>query len=135
MLTSDRPIRCHWVHYPVFPRNRKCQIASSLFNRIASDLSNELDNTTSLSDLALSLGADVPGTDNDGDLGETAWLCLLVLSVDCFRSPIVVLVLTLAEELGIAVGEEVDNGGRVGLGAANVLVAGFNGDERPTVPV
>ena len=49
--------------------------------------------------------------------------------------PIVVLVLTLAEELSIAVGEKVDNGGRVGLGAADVLVAGLNGDERPAVSV
>lgn len=79
------------------------------FPKPASYLSDELDNTTSLNNLALSLGADVPGTDNDGDLGETA----------------------LAEELGVAVGEEVDDGGRVGLGAADVLVAGLKGDERP----
>ncbi len=41
------------------------------------------------------------------------------------------LILTLAEELGIAVGKEVDNGSRVGLGAADVLLAGLGGDERP----
>lgn len=28
-------------------------------------------------------------------------------------------------------GEKVDDGGRVGLGAANVLLAGLSGDERP----
>ena len=44
-------------------------------------------------------------------------------------------VLTLAEELGVAVGEEVDDGGRVGLGAADVLVPGLGGDEGPAAEI
>ena len=44
-------------------------------------------------------------------------------------------ILTLAEELGVAVGEEVDNGSRVGLGAADVLLPGLSGDERPPATV
>lgn len=36
------------------------------------NLSNELNNTASLSNLALSLGADVSRTDDEGDLGKTA---------------------------------------------------------------
>lgn len=39
---------------------------------------------------------------------------------------------TLSKELGIAVGEEVDDGSRVGLLAADVLVADLKGDEGPT---
>ncbi len=39
--------------------------------------------------------------------------------------------LTLAKVLGIAVGQKVDDGSGVGLGAADVLLAGLGGDERP----
>jgi len=73
------------------------------------NLSDELNDTTGLGDLALSLGADVAGTDNDRDLGKTA----------------------LAEELGVAVGQEVDDGGGVGVGAADVLLASLGGDKGP----
>ena len=41
------------------------------------------------------------------------------------------MILTLAEELGIAVGEEVDDGGSVLLLAAEVLLPDVGGDERP----
>ena len=41
------------------------------------------------------------------------------------------LVLTLAEELGIAVGEEVDDGSSLGGGTRDVLLAGLSGDESP----
>jgi hypothetical protein len=47
-------------------------IASLYLSVTAPDLSNELDNTTGLRHLALSLGADVPRADDEGDLGETA---------------------------------------------------------------
>jgi hypothetical protein len=40
-------------------------------------------------------------------------------------------ILTLAEELSIAVGQKVDNGSGVGLGAADVLLPGLGGDEGP----
>lgn len=43
------------------------------------------------------------------------------------------MVLTLAEELGVAVGKEIDHGSRVALGTADVLVTGLDGDERPAV--
>ena len=42
---------------------------------------------------------------------------------------------TLSKELGIAVGQEVDNRGGVGLGAADVLLASLGGDERPAMTV
>lgn len=42
-------------------------------------------------------------------------------------------ILTLAEQLGVSVGEKVDDGSGVGLLAAGVLVADLNGDERPAV--
>lgn len=72
-------------------------------------LSDELDDTTGLLDLALGLGADVAGLDDDGDVGEAA----------------------LAEELGVAEGEEVDDGRLVGRLGAEVLIALLGGDEGP----
>lgn len=48
-----------------------------------------------------------------------------------FFNPPTVPILTLAQELGVAVGKEVDDGSCVGLGAANVLFPDLGGDERP----
>jgi len=76
----------------------------------ATSLCDELDNTTGLLDLALSLGRDVAGADDDGDLGETA----------------------LAEDLGVAEGQEVEDGGGVGVTlAGKVLLALLGGNEGP----
>ena len=76
----------------------------------ATSLCDELDNTTGLLDLALSLGRDVAGADDDGDLGETA----------------------LAEDLGVAEGQEVEDGGGVGVTlAGEVLLALLGRDEGP----
>lgn len=72
-------------------------------------LSNELNNTTGSLDLLLSIPAEVASADDDGDLGETA----------------------LAENLGVAEGKEVDDGGGVGLLAAQVGITLLGGDERP----
>jgi hypothetical protein len=72
-------------------------------------LSNQLNNTTSLLDLLLSIAAEVAGANNEGDFGETA----------------------LAEDLGVAEREEVDDGGSVGLLAAHVGVTLLGGNERP----
>lgn len=72
-------------------------------------LCDELDDTTGGLDLLLGLGADVAGADNDGDGNAT-----------------------LSEELGIAVREEVNDGGGVRLGGTGVLLAllsGKQGDE------
>jgi hypothetical protein len=83
-----------------------------LFNSISDglQLSDKLDNTTGLLDLALSLSRDVAGADDDGDLGET----------------------TLAENLGVTEREEVEDGGGVGVTlAGEVLLALLGGDERP----
>lgn len=71
-------------------------------------LCDELDDTASLLDLLLSLGADVASADNNGDSGETA----------------------LAEDLGVAVVEEVENGCVSAL-VGEVLVTLLGGDERP----
>ena len=72
-------------------------------------LGDELDNATGLLDLALGLGGDVAGADDDGDLGDAA----------------------LAEDLGVAEGQEVDDGGGVGLLAAQVGLTLLSGDESP----
>ena len=71
-------------------------------------LCDELDNTTSLLDLLLGLGADVAGTNDDGNGRETA----------------------LSKDLGVAEGEDVENGGLVGL-LGEVLIALLGRDERP----
>lgn len=72
-------------------------------------LCDQLNNTTSLLDLLLGVTAEVAGADDDGDLGETA----------------------LAEDLGVTEGQEVDDGGGVGLGAVQVGITLLGGDERP----
>jgi len=57
----------------VFPRNRNVKSLVLYFSITASDyLSNQLNNTACLDNLALSLSAHVPRTNDDGDLGETA---------------------------------------------------------------
>lgn len=71
-------------------------------------LCDELDDTTSLLDLLLSLGADVAGADDNGDGRET----------------------TLAENLGVAVVKEVEDGSISTL-LGEVLVTLLGGDERP----
>lgn len=71
-------------------------------------LCDELDDTTSLLDLLLGVLRNVTGANDDGDLGKT----------------------TLAEDLGVAEGEKVENGSLVGL-LGEVLLALLSGDERP----
>ena len=71
-------------------------------------LCDELDDTTSLLDLLLRLGADVAGANDDGNGGQTA----------------------LAEDLGVAVVEEVEDRGVAAL-LREVLIALLGGDERP----
>lgn len=70
-------------------------------------LCHKLNDTTGLGDLLLGQLADVSCADNDGGLGQTA----------------------LAEQLGVAEGGEVDDGGGFGLG--QVLLARLGGDQRP----
>lgn len=72
-------------------------------------LCDELNNTTDGLDLLLGVTADVAGTDDDGDLRKAA----------------------LSEDLGVAEGQEVDDGGDIGLLAAQVGVTLLSGDERP----
>jgi hypothetical protein len=71
-------------------------------------LCDELDDTASLLDLLLGLCREVPGADDDRDLGEA----------------------TLAENLGVAEVEEVEDGSLVAL-LGEVLVALLSGDEGP----
>lgn len=109
-LSSDRP--------PSFSRQNKsehswaadCPYSPAFFRNIdAKRLCDELNNTTGGLDLLLGVTADVAGTDDDGDLGETA----------------------LSEDLGVAEGQEVDDGGDIGLLAAQVGITLLSGDERP----
>lgn len=72
-------------------------------------LSNQLNDTTGLLDLLLCQLAHPSCADNQGDFGETA----------------------LAEDLGVAEGEEVEDGGGVLLGTGDVSLTGLGGDERP----
>ena len=72
-------------------------------------LCDELDDTTGLLDLALGVLGEVAGTDNDGDLRDA----------------------TLAEDLAVAEGEEVENGGGLGGLVGQVLLALLSGDEGP----
>lgn len=77
-------------------------------------LSNELDNTTGLLDLALSLLADVAGLDDERNVGET----------------------TLSENLGVAEREEVEDNGLVGRGVlAQVLVTSLLGNKSPELSI
>lgn len=71
-------------------------------------LCDELDNTTSLLDLLLGLGADIAGADDDGDGGKTA----------------------LSEDLGVAEVEEVEDGSVTTL-LGEVLIALLGGDQGP----
>jgi hypothetical protein len=80
--------------------------ASDIF---ALRLSNELNNTAGLLDLALSLLREVAGTDNDWDLGDAA----------------------LSKDLGVAEREEVEDGSGVGLLASDVGLAGLLRDQGP----
>lgn len=75
----------------------------------ARHLRNQLNDTTGFLDLALSLLADPPGPDDDGDLWKSA----------------------LAEHLGVSEGKEVEDGGGVGLLAGNVGITSLFGDEGP----
>lgn len=107
ILSSDRPpcwrtntARASNCPYsPAFPRNFSTN----------QRLCDELNNTTGGLDLLLGVTADVAGTDDDGDLGETA----------------------LSKNLGEAEGQEVDDGGDIGLLAAQVGVTLLGGDEGP----
>jgi hypothetical protein len=99
--SSTRPNAVKTAIAPIHP-------SSPIKHRIQR-LCDELNNTTSLLDLLLGITAEVTGADDDGDLGET----------------------TLAEDLGVAEGQEVDDGGGVGLGAAQVGVTLLGGDKGP----
>lgn len=72
-------------------------------------LRNQLNDTTSLSNLLLSQSADPSCLDDNRDLGQAA----------------------LAQDLGVAEGEQVDDGDGVGLLAGQVGLAGLSGDESP----
>ena len=72
-------------------------------------LCDELDNTAGLLDLLLGLSGEVAGANDDGDLGEAA----------------------LAEDLGVAEVEQVEDGGLGAVLLGEVLLALLSGDERP----
>jgi hypothetical protein len=72
-------------------------------------LCHQLNDTTGLLDLLLRQLAHPPRAHDERDLGKAA----------------------LAEDLGVAEGEEVEDGDGVLLGAGNVGLAGLGGDESP----
>jgi len=75
----------------------------------ASRLCDELDNTTGLLDLALGVLGEVAGADDEGNLRDA----------------------TLAEDLAVAEGQEVEDGGGLGGLVGQVLLALLGGDEGP----
>ena len=77
--------------------------------RLLFPLSNQLNDTTSLLDLLLCQSAHPSSTDDQGDLGQAA----------------------LAEDLGVAQGQEVEDGDGVLLVAGDVGLTGLGGDEGP----
>lgn len=99
--SSTRPNAVKTAIAPIHP-------SSPIKHRIQR-LCDELNNTTGLLDLLLGITAEVTGADDNGDLGQTA----------------------LAEDLGVAEGQEVDDGGGVGLGAVQVRVTLLGGDKGP----
>ena len=72
-------------------------------------LCHQLNDAAGLGDLLLRQLAHPPRADDERDLGDAA----------------------LAEDLGVAEGEEVEDGDGVLLGAGDVGVAGLGGDEGP----
>lgn len=72
-------------------------------------LRNELNDATGLLQLGLSQAGHEAGADDNRDGGDAA----------------------LAQELGVAKGQQVDNGKDVGVGVGEVLLALLLGDERP----
>jgi hypothetical protein len=86
-------------------KNPSTAIDADVENRLC----DELDNTAGLSNLLLRQLADPSRLDDDGDFGKTA----------------------LAEDLGVAEREEVDDGDGVALVASEVGVTGLGGDKRP----
>lgn len=87
--------------YPVFP--------TCIPGKDKTNLRNQLNDATSLGDLLLGELADPARADNQGDFGETA----------------------LAQDLGVAEGEEVDDGDGVLLGTGQVGLTGLDRDEGP----
>lgn len=76
-------------------------------------LCDELDNTTSLGDLALSVLGEVTGADDERDGWDA----------------------TLAEDFAVAEWEEVEDWGSVGLAASESLLALLLWDERPELDI
>ena len=94
--------------HPLFPSDIPIRHVTINFRVV--DLSNELNDTAGLLDLALGFLADVASLDDDGDFRETA----------------------LSEDLGVAQRQEVEDNGLVGGSlASDVLFTSLLRDERP----
>ena len=76
---------------------------------LLTNLTDQLNDTTSLLDLLLCESRDVAGLDDDGDVGES----------------------TLSEDLGVSEGEEIDDRCDVTGGLREVLLARLSGNEGP----
>jgi hypothetical protein len=110
---QGRRVPCDFLFHSFYEKkivpNPKIRKALTPLAMRTSFLRDQLNNTTSLLDLLLGQAAHPPGADDQGNLGQAA----------------------LAEDLGVAEGEEVEDGDGVLLGAGNVGLAGLGGDESP----
>lgn len=101
---------CASQRQAVFQRLAFCDLGHAGCCRSgARRLCDELDNTTGLLDLALGVLGEVAGADDEGNLRDA----------------------TLAEDLAVAEGQEVEDGGGLGGLVGQVLLALLGGDEGP----
>lgn len=110
------PSRTHWYkrNDTLVKLSRARSHVSSLTQSINptteyTDLCDQLDDTTGLLDLLLSLLAHISRSHDDWDLWQT----------------------TLSEDLGVSEGEEIEDGSGILLGALGVLVSGFLWQKSP----
>jgi hypothetical protein len=110
---QGRRVPCDFLFHSFYEKkivpNPKIRKALTPLAMRTSFLRDQLNNTTSLLDLLLGQAAHPPGADDQGNLGQAA----------------------LAEDLGVAEGEEVEDRDGVLLGASDVSIAGLGGNERP----
>lgn len=109
LLVSAAPAYCKHIRLPTPGLSEAGFFGRAVVVVKTSRLCDELDNTAGLLDLALGVLGEVAGADDEGNLRDA----------------------TLAEDLAVAEGEEVEDGGGLGGLVGQVLLALLSGDEGP----